>query len=201
MKILNIYHSKSALVYTLVFIKRHLITFRKFRQLYTEFWFPSPSSPPYSHICQIGDPVLRYKAEQLNVEDIKKHEIQGVRRRISALTLNFGFIYIVMCGRIEICPQALHSVISCQKYKPKMCALNFWDTLDRRMGDIPLSSAVTTMRGTQCSVGVRCDLMIWNTHDEHCGMLLTLGICNITVVPYCCTGIRAMLSWSASSRR
>ncbi|XP_023727285.1 peptide deformylase, mitochondrial isoform X2 [Cryptotermes secundus] len=91
MTILNVYRSKSALVYTLIFIKRHLITFRKFRQLYTEFWFPSPSRPPYNHICQIGDPVLRYKAEELNAEDIKKNEIQGVRKRISALTVSFGY--------------------------------------------------------------------------------------------------------------
>jgi hypothetical protein len=91
MKILNVYRSKSALVYTLIFIKRHLITFRKFRQLYTEFWFPSQSRPPYSHICQIGDPVLRYKAEELNAEDIKNNEIQGVRKRISALSVNFGY--------------------------------------------------------------------------------------------------------------
>lgn len=90
MKTLNVYRSKTALVYTLIFIKRNLITFRKFRQLYTEFWFPSPSRPPYNHICQIGDPVLRFKAEELKAEDIKKNEIQGVRKRISAFTVNFG---------------------------------------------------------------------------------------------------------------
>jgi hypothetical protein len=87
----NIYRSKLVPVYSLIFIKRHLITFRKFRQLYTEFWFPSPAPPPYKHICQIGDPVLRYKAEKLNAEDIKKTEIQEVRKIISAFTVNFGY--------------------------------------------------------------------------------------------------------------
>jgi hypothetical protein len=59
--------------------------------LYTEFWFPSPSPPPYKHICQIGDPVLRYKAEKLTAEDIKKNEIQEVRKKINTLTVNFGY--------------------------------------------------------------------------------------------------------------
>ncbi|XP_023727284.1 peptide deformylase, mitochondrial isoform X1 [Cryptotermes secundus] len=90
MTILNVYRSKSALVYTLIFIKRHLITFRKFRQLYTEFWFPSPSRPPYNHICQIGDPVLRYKAEELNAEDIKKNEIQGLLKKMRSVMHSYG---------------------------------------------------------------------------------------------------------------
>lgn len=117
MRIFNFYRPKSSSVCTLVFIKRHLITFRKFRKLYTEFWFPSPSPPPYKHICQIGDPVLRYKAEKLNAEDIKKNEIQGVRKRISTLTVSFG------CSNSNIgetrIPKLL-IVILCQKYKSKM---------------------------------------------------------------------------------
>jgi hypothetical protein len=81
MTVLNEHRLKSALVFTVVFSKRHVVTFRKFRQLYSEFWFPSPSPPPYNHICQIGDPVLRHKAEKLKPEDIKKNETKIVRNR------------------------------------------------------------------------------------------------------------------------
>jgi hypothetical protein len=81
MRVISKYGSKSVLGFPVVLIKRHLITFRKFRELYREFWYPSPSSPPYSHICQIGDPVLRYNAEVLNPEDIKKSEVKKVKKR------------------------------------------------------------------------------------------------------------------------
>ncbi|KAJ9576113.1 hypothetical protein L9F63_007078 [Diploptera punctata] len=62
--------------------KRYLITFRKFRQLYREFWFPSPSPPPYNHICQIGDPVLRHKAELVNPKDIKTKEVKMILKKM-----------------------------------------------------------------------------------------------------------------------
>ena len=81
MRIISEYRSKSVLGFPVVLIKRHIITFRKFRELYREFWYPSSSPPPYSHICQIGDPILRHNAEEINPGDIKKSEIKRVRKR------------------------------------------------------------------------------------------------------------------------
>ncbi|PSN32717.1 hypothetical protein C0J52_24712 [Blattella germanica] len=75
-------------------IKRNLITFRKFKQLYRQFWFPSPASPPYKHICQIGDPVLRRKAELVNVEDIKKKDIQMVLKKMHEVMQLYGSVGI-----------------------------------------------------------------------------------------------------------
>lgn len=82
MRIISEYRSKSLLGFPVVLIKRHLITLRKFRELYREFWYPPLSPPPYSHICQIGDPILRYNAEEINPEDIKKSEIKRVLKKM-----------------------------------------------------------------------------------------------------------------------
>ncbi|KAM7414087.1 hypothetical protein PAMA_019081 [Pampus argenteus] len=38
----------------------------------------SPPSPPYSHACQVGDPVLRSRAAAVDPSDIKGPEIQQV---------------------------------------------------------------------------------------------------------------------------
>jgi hypothetical protein len=173
MKILNIYRSRSTVVYTFMFIKRYLITFRKFRQLYTEFWFPSPARPPYSHICQIGDPVLRYKAEELSAEDIKKNEIQGVWKRLGALIVNFGY----RDSNVQIKrnrPQSVHSLILCQKYTSKilfnMCPvpliLEGYVTIEGLIHVSEVSRRcwqdVRCTQDTLCTAGVRCDRMIWN---------------------------------------
>ncbi|XP_059474853.1 peptide deformylase, mitochondrial-like [Neocloeon triangulifer] len=53
-------------------------SFNKFRQIYQDFWRPPPPKPPYSHICQIGDPILRAKAGQVKLEEIKSKDIQNV---------------------------------------------------------------------------------------------------------------------------
>lgn len=89
MRILSEYRSKSVLGFPVTLIKRNIITFRKCRELYREFWYPSLSPPPYSHICQIGDPILRYSAEEINPEDIKKSEIKKVRQRNRVLIFIF----------------------------------------------------------------------------------------------------------------
>ncbi|CAB3361997.1 Hypothetical predicted protein [Cloeon dipterum] len=58
--------------------KRGVLTFNKFRQMYQDFWKPPPPKPPYSHICQIGDPVLRGKASPVNVEEIGSAKIKKI---------------------------------------------------------------------------------------------------------------------------
>ncbi|XP_066570022.1 peptide deformylase, mitochondrial isoform X2 [Amia ocellicauda] len=41
-----------------------------------------PSSPPYKHVCQVGDPILRSKASQVDPTQINSPEIQKVIRTL-----------------------------------------------------------------------------------------------------------------------
>lgn len=50
--------------------------------MYQNYWKPPPPKPPYLHICQIGDPVLRGKAAPVEPNTIKSPEIQKVRKQI-----------------------------------------------------------------------------------------------------------------------
>jgi hypothetical protein len=61
---------------------RNFISFNKIRQIYQNYWKPPPPKPPYLHICQIGDPVLRGKATPVEPNTIKSPEIQKVRKQI-----------------------------------------------------------------------------------------------------------------------
>ncbi|CAL4060765.1 unnamed protein product, partial [Meganyctiphanes norvegica] len=45
---------------------------------YRKFWSPMPTSPPFLHVCQVGDPVLRVKAENIPPDDINKPHIQKI---------------------------------------------------------------------------------------------------------------------------
>lgn len=42
----------------------------------------SPPKPPYDHVCQVGDPVLRGQAASVPLEDIKGAEVQQVIRTL-----------------------------------------------------------------------------------------------------------------------
>ncbi|GAB6027338.1 hypothetical protein CHUAL_001616 [Chamberlinius hualienensis] len=57
-------------------------TFSKFRKWYQEFWSPelnnSNPKPPHNHVCQVGDPVLRIKADEVELQSIKNKEIKQV---------------------------------------------------------------------------------------------------------------------------
>jgi hypothetical protein len=66
---------------------RNFISFNKIRQMYQNYWKPPPPKPPYLHICQIGDPVLRGKAAPVEPHTIKSPEIQKVRKNIHTLFL------------------------------------------------------------------------------------------------------------------
>lgn len=60
---------------------RNFISFNKLRQIYQDYWKPPAPKPPYLHICQIGDPVLRGKALPVELDKIKSPEIQRVRTK------------------------------------------------------------------------------------------------------------------------
>ncbi|KAL2093069.1 hypothetical protein ACEWY4_010381 [Coilia grayii] len=42
----------------------------------------SPSKPPYSHVCQVGDPVLRGQAAAVSPEEVGSAEVQQVIRTL-----------------------------------------------------------------------------------------------------------------------
>ncbi|KAG8229870.1 hypothetical protein J437_LFUL008260 [Ladona fulva] len=57
-------------------------TLKKIAHMYRTFWLPKNPKPPYDHICQIGDPVLRNKAELVKPDDIKSEKIQLVIKKL-----------------------------------------------------------------------------------------------------------------------
>lgn len=46
--------------------------------------------PPYSHIAQLGDPVLRKPAEEVVVDFIKSHEIKKVIKAMKSVMDQYG---------------------------------------------------------------------------------------------------------------
>ncbi|XP_071543102.1 peptide deformylase, mitochondrial-like isoform X2 [Panulirus ornatus] len=54
------------------------MTLQRFLAAYRSFFFPSPVKPPFLHICQVGDPVLRSPAKIVNPEQISSPEVQQV---------------------------------------------------------------------------------------------------------------------------
>ncbi|XP_027215858.2 peptide deformylase, mitochondrial isoform X1 [Penaeus vannamei] len=53
-------------------------TMHKFAAAYRNIFFPKPVKPPFLHVCQVGDPVLRSKALPVPPEDIPKPETKQV---------------------------------------------------------------------------------------------------------------------------
>lgn len=41
---------------------------------YKSIWYPQPKLPPYGHICQLGDPVLRQKAGDVDLAKLKNSQ-------------------------------------------------------------------------------------------------------------------------------
>lgn len=51
---------------------------KSFRNWYRDLWSPKSVKPPYFHIIQIGDPVLRRKAELVPHDCIESKEVQTI---------------------------------------------------------------------------------------------------------------------------
>lgn len=49
---------------------------RSFANWYRSLWVPKTTEPPYEHVVQIGDPVLRQRAAPVPVEAITSKEVQ-----------------------------------------------------------------------------------------------------------------------------
>lgn len=52
------------------------ISLRKVKNWYATLHKPSKPDPPYNHVAQIGDPVLRQKTELVPIASIKSEEIK-----------------------------------------------------------------------------------------------------------------------------
>lgn len=65
-----------------IYCSKRTISFGKLVHLYRSYWLPINPKPPYDHVCQIGDPVLRNKAEMVKAEDIKSKEIQLIIKKM-----------------------------------------------------------------------------------------------------------------------
>lgn len=63
---------------SLILIAGDSSTMHKFAAAYRNIFFPKPVKPPFLHVCQVGDPVLRSKALPVPPEDIPKPETKQV---------------------------------------------------------------------------------------------------------------------------
>jgi len=60
---------------------------RKIGEKYAKLTTPKTSTPPYSHIVQLGDPVLRAEAEDVPMDKVMTIDIQKVIGSLKELTL------------------------------------------------------------------------------------------------------------------
>lgn len=51
---------------------------KRFIEAYKSFFNPKPVSPPFLHVCQVGDPVLRTATKPVEVEHLDSPEIKQV---------------------------------------------------------------------------------------------------------------------------
>lgn len=56
-----------------------------FRTWYQNLWKPITTDPPYQHVCQIGDPVLRQKSNDVPAESITSNEVKFLVDRMTAV--------------------------------------------------------------------------------------------------------------------
>lgn len=69
---------------------------QKILEFYSKLWPAKPAqNPPYKHVCQIGDPILRAAASEVDINTIRSIEVQkvvqalvGVLRKTGAVGLS-----------------------------------------------------------------------------------------------------------------
>lgn len=108
-------------------------TFSKFREWYKSMWSPKYNHPPYNHVCQIGDPVLRQKAALVDLEELKSEKIQKVIQCMRHVMLQYQAIGIA-APQIGIPLRIImieFSESSKKHISPEMCA-------NREITTIPL---------------------------------------------------------------
>ncbi|XP_063223000.1 peptide deformylase, mitochondrial-like isoform X2 [Bacillus rossius redtenbacheri] len=73
-------------------VKRRVGSFSKIVRWYRQFWEPKKYLPPYSHVCQIGDPVLRHEAQPVEASDICSVRIQKVIHCLREVLLKYDAV-------------------------------------------------------------------------------------------------------------
>uniref|UniRef100_T1IJ36 Peptide deformylase n=1 Tax=Strigamia maritima TaxID=126957 RepID=T1IJ36_STRMM len=68
---------------------RTFVTWKKLSKTYRKFWSRSAKEPPYEHVCQLGDPILRYKTEPVLTGEIKSEKIQKVISRLTEVSKKY----------------------------------------------------------------------------------------------------------------
>lgn len=58
---------------------------KSFRKWYQSLWIPLRTEPPYDHVAQIGDPVLRQKASDVPSDSITSPEVQFLVDRMTGV--------------------------------------------------------------------------------------------------------------------
>lgn len=63
---------------------------------YRSFWHPQAQAPPYKHVCQLGDPVLRRKAEEVDLTELRKSpaRIMKIIANMRAVSLHYRAVGI-----------------------------------------------------------------------------------------------------------
>ena len=65
----------------------NLIILNCFR--YQSIWSPKCNHPPYNHVCQIGDPVLRQKAAAVHPDEFDSEKIKQTIRLMRDVMLRY----------------------------------------------------------------------------------------------------------------
>lgn len=58
---------------------------QSFRKWYQQLWKPATTEPPYDHVAQIGDPVLRQKANDVPADAISSPEVNFLIDRMTGV--------------------------------------------------------------------------------------------------------------------
>ncbi|XP_076678675.1 peptide deformylase, mitochondrial-like isoform X2 [Andrena cerasifolii] len=96
----------------------HYYSLHKVKKVFSKYFLSQPPEPPYDHICQLGDPVLRTKATSVDTKVIQTHEFQKVLGRLEKVMKKHQLVGISapqiglpwqVCA-IEVTEQSLNSV-------------------------------------------------------------------------------------------
>ncbi|XP_031829426.1 peptide deformylase, mitochondrial isoform X2 [Nomia melanderi] len=75
-------------------------SFNSVKGALTNIFQSKPLTPPYDHVCQVGDPVLRMKATPVDLKIIKTHEFQTILQKLSKIINPTQVIHHESCGSI-----------------------------------------------------------------------------------------------------
>lgn len=65
---------------------------KSFRKWYQALWTPLRTEPPYDHVAQVGDPVLRQKACDVPPESITSPEVQFLVDRMTGVLRKYNCV-------------------------------------------------------------------------------------------------------------